>query len=67
MSKMNNQEIRDMQRDDRNYGDMTDKKRVVQKDKSQKHRQNFRHMSVADVMSMNEDEDYDFEDEFEPH
>ncbi len=67
MSKMNNQDIRDMQRDDRNYGDMTDKKRVVQKDKSQKYRQNFRHMSVADVMSMNEDEDYDFEDEYEPH
>jgi len=67
MSKMNNQEIRDMQRDDRNYGDMTDKKRVVQKDKSQKYRQNFRHMRVEDVMAMSEDEDYDFEDEFEPH
>ena len=67
MSKMNNQDIRDMQRDDRNYGDMTDKKRIVQKDKSQKYRQNFRHMNVADVMAMNEDEDYDFEDEYEPH
>ena len=67
MSKMNNQEIRDMQRDDRNYGDMTDKKRVVQKDKSQKYRQNFRHMRVEDVMAMSEDYDYDFEDEFEPH
>ncbi len=64
---MNNQDIRDMQRDDRNYGDMTDKKRIVQKDKSQKYRQNFRHMNVADVMAMNEDEDYDFEDEYEPH
>jgi hypothetical protein len=56
-----------MQRDDRNYGDMTDKKRIVQKDKYQKYRQNFRHMNVTDVMAMNEDEDYDFEDEYEPH
>ena len=59
MSKMNNQVIRNMQSDDRAYGDLSNKKQVVQKDKSAKHRQNFNKMSVADVMVMNEDFDDD--------
>ena len=59
MSKMNNQAIRNMQSDDRAYGDLSNKKQVVQKDKSAKHRQNFNKMSVADVMVMNEDFDDD--------
>ena len=56
---MNNQAIRNMQSDDRAYGDLSNKKQVVQKDKSAKHRQNFNKMSVADVMVMNEDFDDD--------
>jgi len=65
MSKIDNQVIRNMQADDRAYGDRSDKKIVVQKDKSQKHRANFNRMSVNDLLNMNEDEDYDYEDEYE--
>lgn len=66
MSKMDSQLIRNMQADDRAYGDASNKKRVVQKDKSQKHRQQFNRMSVKDIVNMNETGDYDYEDEYEP-
>lgn len=65
MSNMDSQDIRSMQADDRAYGDASNKKRNVQKDKSQKHRQQFNRMSVQDLVNMNEDEDYDYEDEYE--
>lgn len=64
MSNLNNQVIRNMQADDRSYGESNDK-RIVQKDKSQKHRQNFSRMSVQDIRSMQEDGDYEFEDGYE--
>lgn len=64
MSNLNNQVIRNMQADDRSYGESNDK-RIVQKDKFQKHRQNFSRMSVQDIRSMQEDGDYEFEDGYE--
>ena len=67
MSKMNNQEIRNMKNDDRAYGDFTDKKRVVLKDKNQKYRQNFSNMRVKDLINMNDDKDFDVEPEYETH
>ena len=65
MSNMNSQDIRSMQADDRKYGDRSDKKIVMQKDKSQKHRQNFTRMSVQDIRGMQEDDDYDYEEGYE--
>lgn len=65
MSKMDSQLIRNMQADDRAYGDASNKKRVVQKDKSQKHRPQFNRMSVQDITNMDEKGDYDYEDEYE--
>lgn len=67
MSKMDSQLIRNMQADDRAYGDASNKKRVVQKDKSQKHRPQFNRMSVQDIANMDEQGDYDYEDEYEPN
>ena len=64
---MNNQEIRNMKNDDRAYGDFTDKKRVVLKDKNQKYRQNFSNMRVKDLINMNDDKDFDVEPEYETH
>lgn len=65
MSKIDNQVIRNMQADDRAYGDRSDKKIVVQKDKSQKHRPQFNRMSVQDILNMEDDNDFDFEEELE--
>lgn len=64
MNKLDSQVIRNMQADDRAYGEASEK-RIVHKDKSQKHRQQFNRMSVKDLVNMNEDEDYDYEDEYE--
>ena len=65
MSNLNNQVIRNMQADDRAYGDRSDKKIVVQKDKSVKHRPNFNKMSVQDILNMEEDGDYEYEEGYE--
>lgn len=62
MSKMDSEVIRNMQADDRSYGD-AGKKRVVQKDKSQKYRPQFNRMSVQDIVNMEEQGEYDYEDE----
>ncbi len=64
MSNVNNQVIRNMQADDRRYGEGNEK-RIVQKDKSQKHRQNFTRMSMQDIKGMQEDDDYEYEEGYE--
>lgn len=65
MSNLNGQVIRNMQSDDRAYGDNSIKI-IVQKDKSKKNPQQFNRMSVQDIMNMQEDGDYDYEDAYEP-
>lgn len=59
MSKLDLQNIRNLKADDSAYGDSISKKRIVQKDKSQKHRTNFKIMSVKDLTDIldNEEED----------
>lgn len=65
MSNLNSQIIRNMQADDRAYGDRSDKKIVVQKDKTVKYRPNFNKMSVQDILNMEEDGDYEYEEGYE--
>lgn len=68
MSNVNSQDIRTMQAADRAYGDRSDKKIVVQKDKSQKNRPNFSRMSLQDIRGMqedDEDDDYEYEEGYE--
>lgn len=65
MNNINNQVINHMQAEDRAYGDRSDKKIVVQKDKSQKHRPQFNRMSVQDILNMEDDNDFDYEEELE--
>lgn len=64
MSNMNSQLISNMQSDDRAYGDNSIKV-IVQKDKSKKNQQQFSRMSVQDIMNMQEDGDYEYEEGYE--
>lgn len=64
MSKMDNQVIYNMQSEDRVYGEVAHKQ-SVQKDKSQKNPKQFSRMSVKDLLDMQENGDYDYEDGYE--
>lgn len=54
MSKIDNQVIQSMKMDDSTYGERN-KKIVMKKDKTQKHKPNFNQMSINDLLNVNED------------
>lgn len=64
MSKMNNQVIYNMQSEDRAYGEVVNKQNV-QKDKTHKNPNQFNRMSVKDLLNMQENGDYEYEDGYE--
>lgn len=61
MSNLDNKVIRNMQADDRAYGERNNKKIVVHKDKSQKHPKQFNRMSMDELLGMEDDSDYEDE------
>lgn len=52
---MNDQAYKTMMQIDRKYGEKQAK--IVQKDKSQKHRTNYNRMSAKDILAMEDDMD----------
>jgi hypothetical protein len=63
----NNQDYRVMSQIDRAYGEVSNKKKIVMKDKSTKHRNNFTKMNVNDILAMEEDGNYEYNDGYEVH
>jgi hypothetical protein len=61
----NNQDYRVMSQIDRAYGEVSNKKKIVVKDKSAKHRDNFTKMNVNDILAMEEDGNYEYNDGYE--
>ena len=65
MSNVDSQVIRNIQAEDRAYGEKGGKKSSVQTDKSQKYTPNFKRMSIDDIRKAVKEEELEYDDGYE--